>query len=239
MESTESKLESFFHGMQYYLDVSREARQALASAVAESFSVFDYLQPDENLLSRIIADLLDPKGNHGQASTFLACFLERLIALKCTIPPDWPARVDKATVVNEASTSFLSNSARRIDIRIELPPLFGIGVENKPWAAEQMAQLADYRAELDRRYQGQFVIVFLCQWGRTPESIPDAEWMDLRRSGRCALLRYSDDFLTWISDCHRRTQADKVRHFLSDFARYVRSNLGGTGVGEDQDDVQY
>jgi hypothetical protein len=81
MEPTESKLESFFHGMQYYLDVSREARQALASAVAESFSVFDYLQPDENLLSGIIADLLDPRGNHGQSNTFLACFLQRLIAL--------------------------------------------------------------------------------------------------------------------------------------------------------------
>lgn len=238
MELTESKLESFFYDMQYYLGVSREARQALASAVAESFSVFDYLQPNENLLSRIIAELLDPKGNHGQGSTFLTAFLECLLAVNCTIPPDWPTRVDKATVVNEASTSFLSNSARRIDIRIELPPLFGIGVENKLGAAEQIAQLADYRAELDRRYQGRFVIVFLCQRGRTPASIPGAEWADLRRSGRCALILYSDEFLTWLTECHRRTQADKVRHFLSDFAGYVRSNLGGTGPGEDQDDVQ-
>ncbi len=238
MEPTESILESFFHGMHYYLDVSREARQALASAVAASFSVFDYLQPDENLLSRLISDLLDPKGNHGQGSAFLVCFLQRLIAVNCTIPPDWLTRVDKATVVNEASTSFLSNNARRIDIRIELPPRFGIGVENKPWAAEQIAQLSDYRVELDRRYQGQFVLVFLCQQGRTPESIPDGEWMDLRRSGRGAILGYSDDFLTWLLDCHRRSQADKIRHFLNDFARYVQSNLGGASVGEDQDDVQ-
>ncbi len=238
MEPTESILESFFHGMHYYLDVSREARQALASAVAASFSVFDYLQPDENLLSRLISDLLDPKGNHGQGSAFLVCFLQRLIAVNCTIPPDWLTRVDKATVVNEASTSFLSNNARRIDIRIELPPRFGIGAENKPWAAEQIAQLSDYRVELDRRYQGQFVLVFLCQQGRTPESIPDGEWMDLRRSGRGAILGYSDDFLTWLLDCHRRSQADKIRHFLNDFARYVQSNLGGASVGEDQDDVQ-
>ena len=122
MEPTESTLETFFHGMQYYLDVSREARQALASAVADEFSVFDYLQPDENLLSRMIADLLDPKGKHGQGSTFLVCFLQRLRAVDCTMPPDWLTRVDQATVVNEAKTSFLSNNARRIDIRIELPP---------------------------------------------------------------------------------------------------------------------
>lgn len=237
MELTESRLESFFHGMQYYLDVSREARQALASAVATSFSVFDYLQPDENLLSRIISDLLDPKGNHGQGSTFLVCFLQRL-AINCTIPPDWLTRVEKATVVNEASTSFLVNNARRIDIRIELPPLFGIGVENKPWAAEQSVQLADYRAELDWRYRGQFVLVFLCQQGRTPASIPVGAWKDLCRSGRGAILSYSGDLLTWLLDCQQRSQADKVRHFLGDFARYVRSNLGGADGEEEQDDVQ-
>jgi hypothetical protein len=216
MKPTQSILESFFHSMEYYLDVSREARQALASAVAASFSIFDYLQPNELLLSRIIADLLDPQGNHGQGSTFLVCFLQRLLAVNCTLPPDWLTRADKATVVNEAATSFLANNARSIDIRIELPPFFGIGIENKPWTVEQVAQLADYRVELDRRYQGQFVLVFLCQQGRTPESIPDAEWMDLQCSGRGALLSYSNDFLTWLVECQQRSQADKIRHFLSD-----------------------
>ena len=78
MEPTESLLETFFHGMQYYLDVSREVRQALASAVADEFSVFDYLQPDGLRLSRMITDLLAPKRNHGQGSTFLVCFVQRL-----------------------------------------------------------------------------------------------------------------------------------------------------------------
>lgn len=136
---SEKGLASFFDGMEYYVRVSREARQALASAVAESFTVFDYLQPDENLLSRIIADLLDPKGKHGQGSTFLVAFLERLVAVRCTLPSDWRAHVDEATVVNEAATSFLPNTARRIDIRIELPQRFGIGIENKPWAARRAA----------------------------------------------------------------------------------------------------
>lgn len=128
---------SFFDGLGYYVRVSREARQALASAVAESFSVFDYIEPDENRLSTIIADLLDPKGKHGQGSTFLAAFLKQLEALGCKIPSHSQADLDGATVVNEATTSFLTSAARRIDIRIELPHRFGIGIENKPWAGEQ------------------------------------------------------------------------------------------------------
>lgn len=237
MEPIEIRLNSFFKGMQYYLDVSREARQGLASAVANSFSIFDYLQPNENLLSRIISDLLDPRGNHGQGSTFLKIFLEQLPERNCYLPPDWKTRADQATVFTEASTSFLSTNARRIDIRIELPPGFGIGIENKPWATEQIAQLADYRNELERRYRGQFLLIFLCQRGRTPTSITDADWKNLLDNNQGAILHYSDHFLTWLVNCQQKSQADKIRHFLSDFTKYVRLNLGGASMGEDQGDV--
>jgi hypothetical protein len=58
--------------------------------------------------------------------------------------------------------------------------------------------------------------------------------MDLQHSGRGAVFAYSDNFLSWLVECHQRCQADKVRHFLNDFARYVRSNLGGVSAGEEQ-----
>jgi hypothetical protein len=233
MQPTE--LGPFFRGLEYYLDVSRQARQSLAQYVAPSFSVFDYLQPDEVRLSKIIADLMNPKGNHGQGATFLTCFMERLIADNCKIPEGWQERLDRARIVTEASTSFMSNSSRRIDIRIELPPFFGIGIENKPWALEQRDQLSDYVRELERRYSDQFVIVFLCQKGRTPQSIATGDWERLQQSGKCVRLNYSGGFLAWLNDCYQRTQADKVRHFLNDFSRYVQSDLGGTE--EDEDNV--
>jgi len=203
--------------------------------VAESFSVFDYLQPDENSFrgsSRI--SLIQRETTVKEY--VLACFLQRLIAVNCTIPPDWLTCVDKATVVNEASTSFLSNNTRKIDIRIELPPLFGIGVENKPWAAERIAQLADYRAELDRRYQvNSFSSSCANRAGRPQASRCGMD--DLRRTGRCAILSYSDDFLCWLLDCHQRSQADKVRHFLT-ISRDMYGRTWRASAGEDQDDVQ-
>lgn len=237
------KLASFFPGLQYYLQVSREARQSLESAVADSFNVFDYIDPGEVLLSTIIADLLDTKGKHGQGTTFLAAFLEQMEALGCKLPPNWQARLDEANVLNEAVTSFLPDAARRIDIRIELPQGFGIGIENKPWAAEQADQLADYSKDLKQRYKGGFVLTFLCERGRKPESISDADRSVLEQSGKFATLHYTDEFVTWLSECRMRAEADKVRHFIKDFIRYVQSNLSGVEQGEEEekeeDNVHY
>lgn len=232
-------LASFFDGLGYYVRVSREARQSLASAVAESFSVFDYIEPHENRLSTIIADLLDPKGKHGQGSTFLAAFLKQLEDVGCELPPNWQAHLDEATVINEAATSFLADAARRIDIRIELPQPFGIGIENKPWAGEQPDQLAAYSKDLEERYKkGGFVLIFLCRRGRKPESIPEADWSELRRLGKCATLHYTDEFLNWLSECRMRAEADKVRHFIKDFVRYIQSNLSGVEPTEEEENVQ-
>jgi len=232
------KLASFFHGLEYYLQVSREARQSLASAVAESFTVFDYVKTDENLLSRIIGDLLDPKGKHGQGTTFLDAFLKQLEKVGCKLLPNWQAHLGEATVVNEAVTSFLPSAARRIDIRIELPHGFGIGIENKPWAGEQADQLADYSKDLEQRYKGGFILVFLCRRGRKPESISDADRSALEQSGKVATLDYTGEFLEWLSECRMRAEADKVRHFIKDFTKYVRANLSGTEPEEEKDNVQ-
>ena len=46
--------------------------------LARHFNVFRYLRDDELGLSRIIADLLDPDGEHGQGATYLEAMLELL-----------------------------------------------------------------------------------------------------------------------------------------------------------------
>ena len=239
-----SELQSFFNGMQFYLDVSRDLRKSWEPHVAPSFSVFDYISMDENILSRIIADLLDPKGPHGQGALFLECFL-RLLSEKNSnfkLPNAYLKRINDARVKMEARTAFLVQDARRIDIRIELPPsalyqAFGIGIENKPWAIEQENQLADYRDELQGRYPDGFILVFLCQQGRTPASINEQDWTALCKEGRGALISFTVGFLSWLSECRMRCQADKIRHFLADFERYVQANLGGSGIDEESSDV--
>src|SRR4051794_32824876 len=45
---------------------------------ARRFNVFSLIKPDENRLSDILADLLDPDGPHGQGNLFLRLLLEQL-----------------------------------------------------------------------------------------------------------------------------------------------------------------
>src|SRR5262245_53823035 len=105
-------LEDFFAGIGAELSCVREARLLADQRESPSFSVFRYLKPDENLLSDILADLLDPNGAHGQGTTFLAEFLQ---VAGFTIQPS----LDQARVCREVITNFLAQP-RRIDFTLEI-----------------------------------------------------------------------------------------------------------------------
>src|ERR1017187_2863553 len=51
--------------------------QKVAANEAPTFRALSVLSPDENRLSDIIAELLSPRGSHGQGATFLTLFTSR------------------------------------------------------------------------------------------------------------------------------------------------------------------
>ena len=53
------------------LETARALERQLDAHLARRFNVFDYLRRDELGLSRIVADLLNPEGKHGQGDIFL------------------------------------------------------------------------------------------------------------------------------------------------------------------------
>ena len=53
-----------------HLHAARAVKRELDRHLARRFNVFRYLRADELGLSRIIGDLLDPTGEHGQGTTF-------------------------------------------------------------------------------------------------------------------------------------------------------------------------
>ena len=59
----------------------KDKNDALASASGENFNVFTLLGREDDEVhthSPILADLLNPKGTHGQRAVFARLFLERL-----------------------------------------------------------------------------------------------------------------------------------------------------------------
>ena len=69
---------NFLNKISQELKVLEISRQRYAKQLAPTFSVFDYIYTDEMMLSRIISDLLNPKGKHAQGSIFLSLFFNEL-----------------------------------------------------------------------------------------------------------------------------------------------------------------
>jgi hypothetical protein len=63
LEKVENKLKAF-----------SDARALYQHQLAPSFNPFDFISPDENRLSTIIAWLLNPGGSHAQGGRFLDLF---------------------------------------------------------------------------------------------------------------------------------------------------------------------
>lgn len=113
---------------------------------APQFDLFTrYVRMHETCYSRMIADLLSPNGTHGQGRLFLDAFADQLKASFTYqhTPPDFNGFGDNVKVATEWKTP----NGRFIDIVIEDEKQF-IGIENKPFAGEQVDQLDDYLTAL-------------------------------------------------------------------------------------------
>ncbi len=136
--------EEFFQELALELRALAKAKDLYAPQLAPNFSIFNYIQCDEMMLSRILADLLNPHGHHAQKALFLKFFIQHL-----NIKSDnYQFDLEYAEVKTEALT-ITSQTKRRMDIYIRIPCLksnkvFGICIENKPFAMDQFNQLKDY-----------------------------------------------------------------------------------------------
>src|SRR4051794_10047002 len=106
---------TFFTELRDRLVDYRHAKQRADRPSAPAFSVFDYIRPDENRLSDILADLLDPTGPHAQGAVFVRQFLEH-----AGIHFDLRAEdFDQVRITREdLTTQLLAN--RRIDLTLDI-----------------------------------------------------------------------------------------------------------------------
>ena len=170
-----------------HLHAARAVEHELDRHLARHFNVFRYLRDDELGLSRIIADLLDPTGEHGQGTTFLAAMMELLGAGDLvrsgrdvpggrTAAATWKGRfgrlrstaADKIRVVLERGIP----KGRRIDITVDIPTddgTFCLAFENKPRADDQPGQCRDYLRFLEKQYGERCLLVYLPPRYRLPD----------------------------------------------------------------------
>lgn len=241
----------FFAHLSPRLETARALERELDRHLARRFNVFDYLSTDEVALSRIIADLLDPRARHGQGTLFLRTLLDELPEIDSLPDPD-TGFVKGIHVVTERVIS----DNRRLDISVEIPGTddpYCLAIENKPYADDQRNQVRDYLRFLKRTHGERFLLVYLSptgqgpsSWSLPPEELP--KW-----TGRLAVMGYwsgpeqhaagdrYDDFrvglslAAWCSACRRRCEPDRLRWFLSEAETFCKRQFGGHSMTTDRE----
>jgi len=208
-------VEQLLNEVAFKIGTLREARKRFSAQLAPDFNLFDYLRTDEMGVSKVIADLLDPRGSHGQGEVFLQAFAKIL-------EQEWIASANDWQVVTEQQ----ANGQRRIDVYLK-SDIGVIGIENKPWAADQKNQLSDYAEYLKMvAANKRWLLLYLGNNEPSPDSIPKNKLEELERDEKLIRLDFHS-LVGWLNECATQSRALVVRVFIEELAKFVRTNING------------
>ena len=218
-----------------------ETAQALYSRqLAPKFNTFDFINTDELGLSRILADLLNPKGSHSQQEDFLKLFVEHCLPTIYS-KPNWQPFIEHLdkTKVKLEEQALASCTQRRMDIYLRCQvgdDSYGICIENKPYAADQTNQLIDYYKELEERGHINQHIVYLNEHNDTPsEYSVDTKTLDTWIAEKqYSHLRFSG-LVGWLKACQVECQNHSVSEFIAQLIKFIQKQFMGI---EDMNEAQ-
>ena len=141
--------------------------------------------------SRMIAELLDPSGIHGQGNVFLGMFL------RTVLPNRHGLNCEGAKIGIEKSFSHDESASGRIDIIIELLEAV-IVIENKIDALDQKLQLSRYRDHANEIKRGREIFLFYL----TPDRREPSETsLGPDNQPKVGLLSYPEEIAAWLDQC--------------------------------------
>ena len=232
-QSERQALQQFFFDLSPRLETARSLDAELDRQLARRFNFFRYLRTDELGLSKMIADLLDPLGDHGQGETFLRCLMERLEFTD-------GCKLGDSKVFVEHSIA-IADRRWRLDIVVQIDKERCLAIENKSnYAGDQKGQVQDYLWWLQENFS-QSLLIYLSPTGEGPseESVDSATIGALNKKGHrfaimpCGSSVVPDDTFSladWLADCRRNCDVDRLRSFLREAETYCQRQYGGNAV---------
>jgi len=218
--ASRSELNLFTESLYTKLAFYEAALKMVDRKLATRFNLFDLLPPDEPSVSRVLRELLDPKGSHGQGATFLLHFLDMI---GCPRPID----SNTTQVTTEHYTRHGTAKGRFIDLLIRYDG-YAIGIENKLWARDQRDQVQDYLEDVKKQGVEGAWLLYITPDGRKPSQWSLGEATTVLADGSILLLAYvlregdKPDLVTWLAECRRMCESEKIREILSDLEKHLR-----------------
>ncbi|GHU78463.1 hypothetical protein FACS189462_3170 [Spirochaetia bacterium] len=178
----------------------------------------------EVIMCRVLADLMNPQGTHGQGSRFLRLFRET------TAMPGCSALNFEHTWV---ATEYVIDGNRRIDIAFDDGNIF-VPIEVKIWAPDQPKQVRDYFEFAKAKNKEHIPVLYLTVDGREPS---DASKDGLGKNDYVK-LSFKNDMLAWLEACANTPETtNPVRENLRQLIAAVKSLCGKSEDAEMEDTI--
>ncbi len=187
-----------------------ESYKRVAEATGENFNIFSVLQMESDEVkthSRFLAELLNPKGSHGQKDVFLKKFVERFGI------EDF--ETENAEVFVEFYIGEVTpNSGGRIDILVRNKSDV-VMIENKIYANEQPNQLTRYK---NYRPKGHLLYLTLDGKVSKDEKVNTNDY-------RC--ISYESDILIWLEECKKESvNVPILRETIAQYINLIKTLTG-------------
>ena len=226
------------HDVAVELKALEQARERYSPQLAPDFSIFDYVDTSELGLSRILGDLLNPKGKHGQKDLFLRCFIERCLPnLDDNGWQEFKDNLSKTKIKLEERT-WAIHSYRRMDIYLSQSAKFGICIENKPYTIDQKQQLVDYAMELETRRLQKFHLVYLNEKGVPhQDSLDEASKEKLEANKQISYVKYTE-LAKCLEYCVENIPNTDVSDFVRKLILFINKQFNGVNNMNEQQTIQ-
>ena len=222
------EIRRFFEGANQGLDILRPVVVELDRHLAKRFNFFHSIKFDENPISDVFAYLLNPDETHGQGDLFLREFLADVKDLSDTNIDWWPiSSWSYVYVAREMKTTRIEKECK-IDIVIAFDRGgAAVAIENKSRGAQDLPQqLCNYARHLESIYEKHFKLIYLTSDGKkdpSEVSITPEKRKDLEEEGqfvKASIQKWADG---WLKRAEDEVKAERVRWFVSDFRRALKS----------------
>jgi len=188
----------------------------------ERFNIFSCLtrHHSEELHSRFIAYMLDPKGEHDCDEVFLKLFLEHVSKdepIKKALESLPSNLLKEAKVRREYSigTSAESDIYGRIDILIDIDN-FLIVIENKIRAGEQPGQIKRYVDYCETHAGKRYVCFYLTPWGMNSNQAEGRKY---------SAISYEKDIIPWLKSCKQHFEQDRVTYGIDAYLDMLQKSI--------------
>lgn len=200
--------------------------EEISKVSGDNFNVFRVIEltSDEvRLHSKFLAELLNPKGSHGQGSKFLDLFIQQF-DIKNVDSETSKVSVEKY-IGNKTDTE-----GGRIDILIEDSNQNAIIIENKIYASDQENQLVRYS-----NYKTNSKIIFYLNLDGSDPSEYSCHGLKIDEDFK--VISYKDDILTWLENCKKESVSlpllrEGIAHYMN-LIKHLTGQSTNTTMGKE------